>query len=102
MNFDTRTVLDLIHLDNQLRDNILSILIEEEQLLNNNSKKKSAKSPNIKTDFSYESAFPLIHDCIKSFLRKDLKRIELSILKGSIDLNNVSYQEVVDSIINLK
>lgn len=102
MNCDTRTVLDLIHLDNQLREDILSILIEEEQLLNNSSKQKSTKSSSIKTNFSYESAFPLIEDCIKMFLRKDLKRIGLSILKGYVNLNNVSYKEIVDSVRNLK
>ena len=102
MNFDTRTVLDLISLDTQLKEEILSILIEEEKLLSKKIKKNSTKSPDSKTELSYESTIPTIQDCLKMFLRKDLKRIELSILKGSIDLNKVSYQEIIDSVRNLK
>lgn len=91
MNFDTRTVLDLISLDTTLREDIESILIQEERLLKKNKK-----------EFSYDSTYPEIEECIKLFLRKDLKRVGLPILKGSINLNNVSYKDIIDSIRNIK
>ena len=40
MNFDTRTILDLINLDDLLRNNIVSILDEETEL---SKKKKTTK-----------------------------------------------------------
>jgi hypothetical protein len=102
MNFDTRTILDLINLDDLLRNNIVSILDEETEL---SKKKKTTNKPNDLTiDFaSYViNVKPAIKDCLRLFLKKDLKRLGLPILKGVVNINNISYEDIVDNVRNSK
>lgn len=90
MNFDTRTVIDLTKIDKSLHDDLLSI-IDEEQLFSDNI-------GHLNSDQFIDSISPLIKDCLKRFIQRKLKDIDLQIVKGLINLSNVDYRFLVDEL----
>lgn len=90
MNFDTRTVMDIIQLDSELKDRLVETILEE-QLFSENV-------GHFNTNAFIESITPLIKDHLKVFLKNQLNKMNLSVLKGTINLNNVDYTHVVNEV----
>jgi len=90
MNFDTRTVLDLIILDDNFKKTLHSI-VDGEQLFSENI-------GHFNSDIFIESITPLLKDNIKMFLKTELKRMNLYVIKNIINLNNVDYKILVEQI----
>jgi len=90
MNFDTRTVTDLISLDSDLKD-ALRMLIDQEQLFSENIGQ-------FNDDVFIESITPLLKDHLKSFLKKDIKKMELPFINNMINLNNIDYKFLIEEI----
>jgi len=90
MNFDTRTVIDLIKLDQELLEDLRYTIAEEQRF-----------SENIEQydyDVFVDSVSPLLKDIIKSFMRNKLKDIGLPLLKGIVSIDNVDYKTFVNEI----
>lgn len=90
MNFDTRTIIDLVKLDHELTED-LRFTIAEEQIF-------SEKIQQYDYDIFVDSISPLIKDKLKFFLKKNLKSIDLLILKGIVNIDNVDYKKFVNEI----
>ena len=90
MNFDTRTVTDLISLDSDLKD-ALRMVIDQEQLFSENVGQ-------FNDDVFIESITPLLKDHLKSFLKKDIKKMELPFVNNMINLNNIDYKFLIEEI----
>jgi hypothetical protein len=90
MNFDTRTVTDLISLDSDLKD-ALRMVIDQEQLFSENIGQ-------FNDDVFIESITPLLKDHLKSFLKKDIKKMELPFINNMINLNNIDYKFLIEEI----
>jgi hypothetical protein len=88
MNFNTRTVTDLIHLNSDLK-RLMQNSIDEEFLLFDGDDRFTEET------FA-ELLAPILKDHMKTFLKTGLKKMNLSFLKKMIDLNDVDYAEVVD------
>lgn len=90
MNFDTRTVIDIISINDDLKTKLIEIISEEKIIL------KKMKH------FSYEdflqSLEPRIKYEIKLCLKKDLKAMQLSVLCGIINVNNIDCKCIIDSV----
>lgn len=90
MNFDTRTIIDIISIDSDLKKELMEIISEEKILF------KKMKQ------FTYEdfigSVKPRLIDQIKVSLKRNLKGMGLSVLTGVIDINNIDCKSVIDSI----
>lgn len=96
INFDTRTINDLIHLDEDLKFEINSIIQEEEFISKKNTINSILNDYEFITDDILDAVLPDIKDCLKSFMKKNLNKIELSVLKGVVNLNNVDYRYIVN------
>ena len=92
MNFDTRTVIDLIALDDDLK-NKLSRIVDDEKLF-----LLSMDDSSIDEAEFIASVSPLINDNLKRYIKIDLRGTDLSFLKGMINLNKVDYKLVFESI----
>lgn len=90
MNFDTRTIIDLIKIDESLCDDLMAI-IDEEQLFSDNI-------GHLNSDSFIDTVTPLIKDYLKKFIQRKLKDIDLQIIKSTINLNNVDYRLLVDEL----
>lgn len=90
MNFDTRTVMDIISLNDDLKKNI-SETITQEQLFSENIGR-------FNSDEFIDSITPMIKDTLKIFLKKNLKSMGLSLIKNHININNVDYKYLVNEI----
>lgn len=101
MNFDTRTVSDLIYLNDDLRFEIISILEEEEFISKKNGINTIINENRFVSAGFVSVVLPSIKDCLKSFMKKDLNKIGLSVLKGTIDFNNVDYKHIVTVLIKV-
>ena len=95
MNFDTRTIIDLIKLNDNLKNDMLLILEEERSLIKKTNHKKIVDDNTIKSDIFFENTIPQLKDCLKSFLKSGLNGMNLLILRGIININNVDYLNVV-------
>lgn len=89
MNFDTRTVMDIIELNDELKDELFEIVFQEQLFCEN--KKLNAD------EFS-DMVMPSIKDTLKRFFKRGLTEMNLSVLKGTINLNNVDYTYLVDLV----
>lgn len=90
MNFDTRTVIDLISLDSDLQ-NKLRMTIDEEQLFSENI-------GHFNDDVFIESITPLLKDHLKSFMKKDVKKMELPFINNLVNLNIIDYKHLIEEI----
>jgi hypothetical protein len=90
MNFDTRTVLDLITLDSDLELNI-SAMVDAEKYLWVTSGKTS------ENDF-VRSVIPLVKDELNFYMKNRLYRIKMTFLKNLIDLDKVDYYHLIPSV----
>lgn len=90
MNFDTRTVLDILYLDDEFAKELESMVLEEHKLWI-----KAGKNSN--NDF-VKSIAPLIQDSIRMRMVQSLKSLELSHLLTYIDYINVDYFQLIPAI----
>lgn len=90
MNFDTRTVFDLMSIDPDLERN-LSAIIDAEKYLWTSSGKTS------ENDF-VRSVIPMVKDEIRFYLKNRAHRIKLGFLKGMIDTDKIDYFHLIPSI----
>ena len=90
MDFNTRTIIDLMELDIELKNDLTSI-IDEEQLFSDNLSV-------FNSDEFIKSVSPLLHDRLKTFIKRELTKHNLAIIKKTIDLNSVDYSTVVNHI----
>ena len=100
MNFDTRTVIDLISLDNELKEK-LQETVDAELLV--------FESTDIFTDEEFiNSITPHLKDYLKVSIKKTIKLLELDFIKKMINLDNIDYKindysdviNILDSIKN--
>ena len=92
MNFNTRTIIDLINLDGELKNKLNRILDEERLFL------LSVTDTSIDEKGFIIAISPIIHENLKRYVKIDLKGTDLSFLKGMINLNEVDYKLVFESI----
>ena len=94
MNFDTRTVIDIIQLSDELKKELQSAVGDELAFL---------LSTNDFTDEDLLNAvYPTIKDALKTFLKNKLKTVYLPILKNTVNLNSVDYKYLIDHITKLQ
>ena len=90
MNFDTRTIIDIIELSSELKKELQSMVDNELTFL---------LSTNDFTDENFvNDVHPRIKNELKKFLKSKLKIIDMQILKGMVNLNQVDYKYLVDHI----
>lgn len=90
MNFDTRTIIDLVKLDETVTKDFIS-MIKEEQLF-------SEKIEQYDYDVFVDSIVLLLKDRLKFFIKNNLKKIGLPILKGRVNIDNVDFKLFVNEI----
>jgi hypothetical protein len=90
MNFDTRTIIDLVRLNETLIEDFRYTIAEEQRF--------SEKICQYDYDIFVDSISPIIKDKLKLFLKKNLKEVGLPILKGFINIENVDYKVFVNEI----
>lgn len=90
MNFDTRTIIDLVRLDDDITEDIRYTIAEEQRF--------SEKIQQYDYDIFVDSIIPLLKDVLKRFIKNNLKSIELPILKGLINIDNIDYKVFVNEI----
>jgi hypothetical protein len=95
MNFDTRTVLDIISLNDELKKKILG-MIDTELLLFNYSNDVERDDD----EFALAIA-PLIKRYMESFFKKDFKKSDLFLIRKTINLKNVDYKQLIDNVVKL-
>ena len=90
MNFDTRNIIDLVKLDETVTKDFIS-MIKEEQLF-------SEKIEQYDYDVFVDSIVLLLKDRLKFFIKNNLKKIGLPILKGRVNIDNVDFKLFVNEI----
>jgi hypothetical protein len=91
MNFDTRTVLDIISLNEKLKETLFEIVLTEQESLDDIDQ--------FNEDVLLNSATPIIKNKLKDFLfRKELTDMGLGILKGTININNIDYKSLIREV----
>jgi hypothetical protein len=90
MNFDTRTVLDLMILDPDLERNIAAIVDGEKVIWTTNGNTSQ-------NDF-VRSVIPFVKDELKFYMTTRLYRIKMSFLKKLIDLDKVDYYHLIPAV----
>lgn len=90
MNFDTRTIIDLTRLDEDLTEDLRYTIAEEQRF--------SEQIQQYDYDIFVDSISPMLRDKLKLFLKKNLKQIGLPILKGYVNIDNVDYKVFVNEI----
>lgn len=92
MNFDTRTVVDIIMLNDSLK-NILFDVIDSELLLFNYTHDVERDED----EFALTIA-PLLKRHIEKFFKVEFKKSDLFLVRKTINLKNVDYKQLVDNI----
>lgn len=91
MNFDTRTVLDIILLDQSLED-ILTAIVDAEKTLWISSGKTS------ENEF-VRFVTPLVKDELKFYMKNRIHRVmQLGFLKKMVDLDKVDYYHLIPAV----
>ena len=90
MNFDTRTIIDLIKLDETFTEDFISMIKEEQRF--------SEKIEQYDYDVFVDSIVLLLKDRLKFFIKNNLKKIGLPILKGRVNIDNVDFKLFVNEI----
>lgn len=92
MNFDTRTVIDLITLNDSLKNKLFEV-IDSELLLFNYSHDVERDED----EFALTIA-PLLKRHIEKFFKVEFKKSDLFLIRKTINLKNVNYKQLVDNI----
>lgn len=92
MNFYTRTVLDIISLNDSLKQKIFQV-IDTELLLFNYSHDVERDED----EFALAIA-PLLKRYIEQFFKTDFKKSDLYLIRKSINLKNVNYKQLIDTV----
>jgi hypothetical protein len=91
MNFDTRTMIDIINLNDKLKESLFEIVLAEQESLEYQDE--------FNEDVLLNSAVPIIKNKLKDFLfRKELINMELGILKGTINIQNIDYKFLIREV----
>jgi hypothetical protein len=90
MNFNTRTVLDLMIIDPDL-ELILNALVDAEKSIYYNSGKTS------QNEF-VRYVIPLVKDELNFYISNRTYRLNLSFLKKCIDLDQVDYYHLITAV----
>lgn len=90
MNFDTRTVLDILILDPSLED-VLTAIIDGEKVLWAKSGKTS------ENDF-VRSVIPLVKDELKFYMKNRIHRMRLGFLNKMVNLDKVDYYHLIPAV----
>lgn len=90
MNFDTRTVFDLLILDPDL-EIIINSLVDAEKYIYTKSGKTS------ENEF-VRSVVPLVKDELKFYLKHKSHRMKLGFLNKMIDLDKVDYYHLIPAV----
>jgi len=90
MNFDTRTVIDVITLSDDLRKELQSMVDDELTFL--------LSTNDFTDDDFFNAVYPQVKDQLKMFFKSKLKTIDMPILKGMVNLNSVDYKYLIDHI----
>lgn len=90
MNFDTRTVLDLMILDPDLERNISAVVDGERVLWVSNGNTSQ-------NDF-VRSVIPLVKDELKFYMTTRLYRLKMAFLKKLINLEKVDYYHLIPAV----
>lgn len=87
MNFDTRTIFDIIVLDPDL-ESVLTALVDGEKILWIRSGKTS------ESDF-VKSVIPIVKDELRFYMKTRLYKMKLGFLKNMINLEKVDYFQLI-------
>lgn len=90
MNFDTRTILDILSLDKKLAKEMEDMILEEKKLWT-----KSGKTSN--NEF-VKSIAPVIKDTIKISMSNSLNSLKLPHISKYIDYDNVDYFQLIPAL----
>lgn len=91
MNFDTRTIIDIVNLNNELKDSLFDIILNEQMFLGDNDE--------FNNKVLVKSVTPIIKTKLKQFMFiKELNKMGLGILKGTVNLNNINYDSLVKEV----
>lgn len=88
MNFDTRTVMDLISLDEELKKKLHESIDEEFLLFDGDDRFTEETFAELLT--------PILKDHIKLFIKYELKKMNLLIIKKTINIENIDYKKLID------
>ncbi len=91
MNFDTRTIMDIIELNDSLKDELFEIIFEEQIFFK--------KKYRLNVDEFSLMIMPTIKDVLTRFFKKGLTDMDLPVLKGTININNVDYTYLVNKVV---
>jgi hypothetical protein len=92
MNFDTRTVIDIISINKDLKDKLCGSI--DSELL-----ELSYESPEEFTDEDlFVSLKPIFQAYISRFFKNDLKNTDLAFVKKLINLKNINYRVLIDEV----
>jgi len=90
MNFDTRTILDIILLDQNL-EAVLTALVDGEKVLWVKSGKTS------ENEFVH-SVVPLVKDELRFYMKHKIHKMKLGFLKKLVDLDKVDYFQLIPAV----
>lgn len=89
MNFDTRTVLDILLLDSDLELVLVSLVEAERIIWNGKSKNEFVKS-----------VIPIVKDEIKFYMKHRIHRKKMGFLKSLVNLEKVDYYHLIPAIVH--
>lgn len=92
MNFDTRTVIDVITLNDSLKSKLFDIIDSELLLFNYTHDVERDED-----EFALTIA-PLLKRHIEKFFKVEFKKSDLFLIRKTINLKNVNYKQLVDNI----
>jgi hypothetical protein len=94
MNFDTRTTLDVIRLNDELKEKLLHIIDTELGIM---SSQFDMTDDTLDTEF-LKIVTPILHGYLVRFFKNELKNTDLLFLKKLVNLKNVDYKTLVEEV----
>lgn len=94
MNFDTRTTLDVIKLNNDLKEKLLHIIDTE---LGAMSAEFDMSDDKLDAEF-LKIVKPILHGYLVRFFKNELKNTDLLFLKKLVNLKNVDYKPLIEEV----
>jgi hypothetical protein len=95
INFDTRTVIDIVSLNDNLKRKLFDVIDAELLLFNYTHDVERDED-----EFALAIA-PLLKRYIETFFKGDFKKSDLFIIRKTINLKNVDYKQLIDNITKL-